>query len=426
MMGLDRNMPWSTHQLSMFRLLFGIMMAIHLVYLIFTGAIDYYFISPVFRFSYPGLNWIPVLEPVFIKVGVGVSIVMAAFIALGIRVRLSAIILTAIYGFLIVSTPSFFKHHHYQFLLVSFLLSFIPTDRSLAMFSRARTNPKTLTNLSLELFALRMQMVIPYFFGGLSKLVNHDWVSRETAQMILAIKFDQTPISEILAQAMTYGGMLFDLLIGVLLFVPTTRKLAFVLAVGFNITNFFLFDVDVFPLVMLAGCVLFVAPPKEWPVDFGQIETRTSMLGRAMVGIFLVLQFLIPLRHFVIPCNVFWTGEGYMMGWNMIDSLKSNRIEFTVIDPVNNLTYQIQATDFFTKRQCAMLARFPEFAPQAARFVAQQGMKWNISQPEVRVSIIVSKNGRTPQQLVNESIDLTRHYSRILRHDPWIVCSEVK
>ena len=63
----------------------------------------------------------------------------------------------------------------------------------------------------------------------------------------------------------SYGGLLFDLLIVPLLLWRRTRPLAFLVALAFHLTNWYLFNIGIFPWLMIAATLLFFPP--SWPED---------------------------------------------------------------------------------------------------------------------------------------------------------------
>src|SRR5688500_10346235 len=56
------------------------------------------------------------------------------------------------------------------------------------------------------------------------------------------------------------GGLMLDLLVVPLLLWPRTRPFAFVAAVGFNLINAVIFDIGIFPWLMLGALLIFFPP----------------------------------------------------------------------------------------------------------------------------------------------------------------------
>lgn len=406
-------------QVSVFRIIFGAMMAVHVIDLIMSGAATYYFIDPVLHLKYPLLEWIVSPSEGMVVILGWALVVFSVALSLGFTTRLSSLAITVVYGWLLWSDVSFFKHHHYLFWLISLLLAIIPSNRVFSVDQLIKFDQKQ-TISSFELLVFRVMMVIPYFYGGISKLINPEWTSGKTVSFILEQKFGDQAYTEPLSAFMTYGGMTFDLIIPILFFIPRLRIVALILALGFNVTNFFLFTIDVFPFVMLAGTMLFINPGFTQE-DNARNERSAPILSKAFLSIFLIFQLLFPLRHLVIPGNMFLTGEGYMAGWNMIDSLTRTDLGMTVVDQEKNLQYRVEAMDYLTKRQTSTVGRFPEFLPQVADHIAAKASVWNIDSAAVMVSVQVSRNGDAPINLVDDEMNLAGQESKFLTHSEWIL-----
>lgn len=120
--------PVDIASLAMFRVAFGGLMALEIVWLFRDGWIDRHCIKPGFHFTYPGFGWV---EPWpgngmhwhFAALGV-----LAALIAVGFFHRLSSLLfcLGFTYAFLIDKTN--YLNHFYLICLLSFLLIFLPAN----------------------------------------------------------------------------------------------------------------------------------------------------------------------------------------------------------------------------------------------------------------------------------------------------------
>lgn len=226
-------------------------------------------------------------------------------------------------------------------------------------------------------FLLRGQLLIVYFFGGLVKL-NADWLLR-AEPMRIGLTNSSTvarwsawlspeqldALSQFLslpavAFAFAYAGLVFDLSIGFLLLVRRTRALGMVLVVLFHgLNHFVLFeDIGWFPLLGVAATTIFLEP--DWPrrlaawlreptvpkVDMDWLVAgailipvvgaalgfkgrksepatpradapRAARLVLPLVGLWLLVQVAVPLRHWLIPGDVNWTAEGDRFSWRM-------------------------------------------------------------------------------------------------------------
>ena len=117
------------------------------------------------------------------------------------------------------------------------------------------------------LWLLRAQVGIIYIYGGVAKL-NGDWLRGEPMRTWLRHRVDDPSLASLVAEEwvvglFSYGGLLFDLLVVPLLLWRRTRALAFVAALGFHLTNAALFQIGIFPWLMIAATTVFFTP--DWP-----------------------------------------------------------------------------------------------------------------------------------------------------------------
>ena len=165
-----------------------------------------------------------------------------------------------------------------------------------------------------------MQVVIVYFYGGIAKL-NADWLGRmEPMRSALETAAKGNALEDLLTSnpllwTFTYGGVLFDLLIGPLLWWKRTRMYALPLVFFFNVSNHFLFDdIGVFPFFMMAATILFFDPEEiarflgaRKELGRRRIEKTTGEDRRwrpvitPVLVLYLVFQLLFPLRWLVLP-----------------------------------------------------------------------------------------------------------------------------
>lgn len=233
------------------------------------------------------------------------------------------------------------------------------------------------------IFLLRAQLFILYFFGGIAK-INHDWLTgipllsignklRRMVSSVVPVP-DWAGVQEF-CLFLAWTGMIYDLVIGFLLIFRRTRLLGIVLTAVFHGTNEHLFPIGVFPFMAFASTLIFLEP--DWP---GQLwgwlkrprliypdwkwlvggallvpvvgaalgwkrETAASNGGRpsgvparrlitGFVTVWLVLQVLIPLRHFLVEGDANWTEEGHRFSWRMmLRAKKAGHVLYEIRDP---------------------------------------------------------------------------------------------
>jgi hypothetical protein len=265
-------------------------------------------------------------------------------------------------------------------------------------------------------------------FGGLAKL-NYDWLVR--AQPMKTWFEDGSEgffRSRLLQQGnmayfLSWGGVAFDLLIVPLLLWRRTRAWAAVAAIAFHLANAGLFVIEVFPWLMIAATFLFLSP--SWPRSvLGVLRRlpakaerpaapRWRRLTLGLLGLYLAIQVLLPLRHFAYPGAVDWTEEGHTFAWRMKLRDKRGKIEFVAVDPVTKRAVVITgAHEGVTADQWRMMMHDPDMIRQYARFLAERLRATGHGRMEVRALTSISLNGRPAQPMVNPRAALSEERPR--------------
>ena len=241
--------------------------------------------------------------------------------------------------------------------------------------------------------------------------------------------------AEWMVYAFSYGGLLFDLLIVPALLWRRTRWPAFALALAFHWTNSRLFSIGIFPWLALGASLLFFPPDlprrvvrrvRSWrvvaafapipPAPGGSqvaaatapiVPTRWQVVTVALVGLYLAVQLVVPLRHHLYPGNVAWTEEGHRFSWRMKLRSKSGDVRFFVTDPATGRTSEIDPDRYLSGRQIGDMATQPDMIMQFAHHYERSMRKAGFGDLEVRAEAWVSLNGRAPQLMIDPTVDLT-------------------
>src|SRR5690606_10618868 len=114
----------------------------------------------------------------------------------------------------------------------------VPAHHAGSVDSWLRPKLRSQTAPAWALWLLRIQVGIPYFYGGLAKL-NPDWLRGEPLRDWL-LELAEHPLVgpvvsyETVVYFFSYGGLLFDLLVVPALLWRKTRPFAFALALAFH------------------------------------------------------------------------------------------------------------------------------------------------------------------------------------------------
>ncbi len=160
----------------------------------------------------------------------------------------------------------------------------------------------------------------------------------------------------------------------------------------------------------------------------GVTQSGLSLLQKttvALLGTWVVIQVLVPLRHFVIPGNVHWTEEGHNFSWHMKLRDKDSGGFFVVTDPDTGQEQRINPRSYLTNRQVSKMTSRPDMIVQFARYLEKRFREEGHDDVEVRAHILASLNGRAPQLLIDPQVDLTEVPYPWWGHADWILPLEV-
>jgi len=199
--------------------------------------------------------------------------------------------------------------------------------------------------------------------------------------------------------------------------------------------NFQLFSIGIFPWIMIASTVLFFDPDfprrliKRWWIvkrcnHVPLMKPKYLRWRRAnicvLLSIYLALQLLIPLRHFLYPGTVNWTYEGHRFSWRMKLLSREGNVQFIVTDPVGNQTWKFDPQNDLSDWQVCTMAGRPDMILQFSHHIADKMREAGYEKIEVRVQSKLSINGRNPQLLIDPEVNLVTQ-RRSLKPSSWIM-----
>ncbi len=229
----------------------------------------------------------------------------------------------------------------------------------------------------------------------------------------------------------SYGGIAFDLFIVPLLLWKRTRTVAFIVALFFHLFNSAVFQIGVFPYLAIALLVFFFPAevirkrffklkPKfrEWNDDLKKLQVTKPLIY--LLGIYFLIQILLPLRHHLYSGNVLWNEEGHRLSWRMMLRVKVGTIYFLSVDNNSGEQQKIYPRQYLTRGQSYRVATRPDMIWQFAQYI-----KRKMAEEGKDVSLYaysrVSLNGRDYYPLVDESVDLAQVEWSHFSHSTWIM-----
>ncbi|WP_437927465.1 HTTM domain-containing protein [Sorangium sp. So ce291] len=428
--------------LAVFRVGYGALIAWEVVRYVLHDRIARYYIEPGFFFSF-----VPFVRP---WGGTGMYwhfaavFVLALLCAAGLFYRVSAALLCAALTYVFLLDKAQYLNHLYLLCLLGLLLAVAPAHRALSLdlLRARRASPagappcmSTETVPRLHLFALKAQIAIVYFYGGVAKL-NGDWLRGQPLTMWLAEHADAPLVGPPLASpaaglALSYAGLLIDLSMGFLLFSRHTFPFGAAIAVAFNLSNAFLFKIGIFPYAMIASLALFADPSwprRRLPFLFGRADraghgalvsgpapapspsptaSRRRSLPLALLHAYLLLHLVVPLRHWLYPGDVAWNEAGHRFSWRMkLRDKNVSELDIGVMDPRTGVRESLDLEEWLTDRQLGEMSTRPDMIVDFAHHVADRWQAAFGVRPVVTARVVASLNGGPFRDLVDPTRDL--------------------
>ena len=392
------------------------------------GWIEKIYIEPSFHFTYYGFEWVkPLGDKIYVLFIL--CAISSALIAIGLKYKLAIITFFLSFTYIELLEKTIYLNHYYFICVLSFLLIFLPLNSSFSI-DNLINNKKSNSVPRWTIDSIKLMLGIVYIYAGLAK-INSDWLLQALPLKIwLPSKYDLPIIGETLMQenwvhfAMSWGGMLYDLLIPFLLLYKRTRTFAFLLVVFFHVFTRVLFPIGVFPYIMIISALIFFDAKFHKKIInilkkiINPISKRLSQINIQNVkfysnkkiiwvlAIFFILQLTIPLRHLSYNGNIMWHEQGYRFSWRVMLMEKLGYTTFKILDNDKNQFFYVQNEEFLTSYQEKQMSFQPDFILEYAHFLGKHFKSKGFENIEVFAESYVSLNGRRSQMYIDPEINL--------------------
>ena len=437
----------SIEPLVWFRIIFGLLMLVSTIRFWYKGWIHNLYIAPKFYFTYYGFDWIKPLNENGMYFLFGLLIITSIFISLGFLYRISILLFFLSFTYIELIDKTNYLNHYYFISLVSFLMCFLPAHRffSLDVKLGICTVKQQVSAWCINI--LKFQIGCVYFFAGVAKINSYWLIDAQPLSNWLKHQSDLSLIGGLMKYTTTaylfaWGGCLFDLCVPFLLCFKRTRIPAYISIVIFHILTGIMFPIGVFPVVMISLTTLFFAPEiferifaKIQPSPMQQIAPKIKIrrfTKEVLIGIYVILQILIPLRYLLYPGNLFWTEQGFRFSWRVMLIEKVGDVTFYVV-PENGIGKKmIEPSSYLTSQQIKQMSTQPDMILQFAHHlrneyanqeIEENGVKIHIGMPSVYAEAYVSLFNSGSQYLIDPSVDLAKE-SFNLKNRNWITVHE--
>lgn len=424
-------------QLIIFRVFYGLLVSAECYGAIATGWVRRTLIEPQFTFSFIGFEWLQPLPGNGMYIYFAIMGTLGILITLGYKYRFSAFAFAVMWAGVYLMQKTSYNNHYYLLMLLAFIMAFLPANRDFSL--DAKQNPKlhSYTMHNWVRWIIILQLFIVYTYASVAKLYG-DWLDFSIIEILMRSKDDYFLIGELLQQKWVHKvvavfGIAFDLLIVPALLWKPTRKVAFILSIFFHLFNSIVFQIGIFPYLSLAFILFFFDPQtirniflKTKNITIGKTvypKNRNLILG--ILGIYFIVQLLLPLRHHTFPDDVLWTEEGHRLSWRMMLRSRSGTTRFSVVNKETDKVSYIKLNDYLTKKQRRKVACYPDFAWQFAQYLKKDYAKKG-EDIQVFVRNKVKINNGQYHEFIDPKVDLANVSWKHFAHNEWIRPSQKK
>jgi vitamin K-dependent gamma-carboxylase len=416
--------PVDIASLAAFRFLFGMVMAAGMVRFICKGWVHELYGQAVFYFPYPGFAWVhPWPEP-FMQMHFVLLVLLAIAVAVGFYYRVCITLFFLGFTYVELIDQTAYLNHYYLVSLLSGLMIFLPAHRGWSLDVYLRPGFKQHVVPAWTINLLRFQIATVYLFAGLAK-INADWLLHaEPLKIWLAARSDLPLVGPLLLQSWvactaSWLGAAYDLGVVFFLVYPRTRKAAFLAVILFHVGTWILFNIGMFPWIMIAVTTIFFRP--DWPRRFVQKfssmpETATTMASAprprflfVALACYAVVQICLPLRPYIFnQGSPAWSCRGFNLAWQVMVAEKTGYAEFYAVDSVTHRRTKLNPREYVTARQELLMAQDPYLIALLARQMAASFQTCGKTNLEIHVNAYATINGRPSRLIIDPAVNLAK------------------
>lgn len=433
--------PVDIASLAAFRILFGLVMAGAMIRFLAKGWVTEIYLQPRFHFPYSGFEWIRPWPGEWMHIHFVSLAVLALMLAAGFCYRAAAVLFCLGFTYVELIDQTAYLNHYYLISLFSGLLIFLPAHRAWSLDSWLKPSLEHDSAPACALYLLRFQIAIVYVFAGLAK-VNSDWLlGAQPLRIWLAARSDLPLIGpwlqeEWVAYAASWFGAIYDLTIVFFLSRRRTQPAAFLAVIFFHVATWMLFNIGMFPWIMIASSTLFLAP--DWPRRFvaacaviaerltpgggwshglgalarpaacpKMIPLRRPRLVAALLVAYAAVQVVLPLRPYLLNADhPAWSYRGFNCAWQVMVAEKTGYVEFHALDPATGWSARIQTSRYISPRQDTLMAQDPFLIRELARHIAQDLRAQGHAGVQVFADAFAALNGNPSRRLIDPNVNL--------------------
>lgn len=420
--------------LIIFRIIFGLLIALECFGAIFTGWVSYTLIEPKFTFNFIGLDFLQPLPGSGMYFYFAIMGICGLLVMIGYKYKWSLGIFTLLWTSVYLMQKASYNNHYYLLVLICLIMLLLPANRYHSIDAKQNPQIRSISMPAWCKWIIILQIWIVYTYAAVAKIYP-DWLNLSVAQTLMEGKKNYPIIGPILQQNwlhafISYSGIFYDLLIVPLLLWKPTRKIAFAASVVFHLFNSIVFQIGIFPYLSLAF-TLFFFEPKTIRDLF--LKKKTLYEGEEisippykkplliLASVYFVFQIGLPLRHWFFKDDVLWTEEGHRLSWRMMLRSKYGHISFKIVDKSTQKDTIIYPRDYLSDKQSRMVSTKPDviwqFVQRIKKEYQKEGKDVSIYAHRSKVSV----NGGKLRPFIDPEVDLAAEKWHHFKHHNWIL-----
>ncbi|TAH27518.1 MAG: HTTM domain-containing protein [Cytophagales bacterium] len=435
--------PISIVPLVSFRIVWGLLLFISTTRFILLGWIDDQYIQPQIHFAYYGFEWVKPLSTIGLYMVFGGMIISAIGIILGCFYRIASILFFLCFTYIELLDISYYLNHYYFVSIISFIMIWLPANKYFSIDTLIKPSIKKILIPAWCINVLKLQLMIVYFYAGLAK-INTEWLFNAMPLKIWLPAHTDIPLIgtlfqyPITAYAFSWMGMIYDITIPFFLVWKTSRPWAFLAIIVFHCLTGVLFQIGVFPIVMIFAATIFFSNNLHLKIlntlnqyvlfskekfnlsSFAITVNPTRGIIKILLIGFFIFQLIFPWRYMLYPGNLFWTEEGYRFSWRVMLMEKAGTATFFVKDSITKREGVVDNSQFLNLHQEKQMAFQPDMILQYAHFLYHYFKDQGVRNPEVRAEIYVTLNGKPSRLFIDPNVNLALVKDG-WKHKDWIL-----
>lgn len=433
--------PVGIAPLATLRVVIGGMLLFSTVRFAALGWIEDHYILPQFHFKYYGFEWVEPLGANGMYAVHGLLVISSLCVLLGFWYRAAAVAQFLLFSYTELIDLTYYLNHYYFVSVVCGLLILVPANGAWSLDALRNPAVRRQTVPRWTILIFQVQLGIVYFYAGIWK-INYDWLVNALPLKIWLPANDRLPLIgclfrlEWMPWVFAWAGMLYDVSIVFWLSWARTRVWAYLTVVVFHTLTGLMFQIGVFPLVMIGATLVFFSQAwhnRLWnriarfmavliparPSNAALPTTSTPRWMFALLACHFAFQILFPWRYLLYPGNIFWTEEGYRFCWRVMLMEKAGTATFFVKDAATGREGEVVNGEFLNAHQEKQMAMQPDMILQFAHFLKKHYEQRGLRDPQVRAEVYVTLNARPSRLLIDPQVDLTKIRDG-WRHKEWV------